>query len=330
MTAAPDPDLDPVEHQVDPLTCALAVALGPSGRLAVGLVSTGGEVVAAERVDGVRLGNPEPDVPFGAPVAAVIESVLHAAGLEPGDAAGLPGLGLALPTVPVTAPSSDRWWRNRLSDDLGERFRTPVRCLTGAVAVTVGEHWRGAARGRRNVLGLVVDDAVDGGLVIDRRLVTGTTGNAGHIGHTSVDPFGPECPCGGRGCLDVIAGGTAVVTWARTHANLGPDATVAALAAAARRGEPVAQATFRRAGEALGMAVANAVTLLDLDVVVISGSTVAAAGPALTDPLADSFARFSALGYASLPRVVPAVFGPDAPLLGCAAAVHDPTSYPSG
>jgi len=311
---------------LDPTGCALAIDIGGT-KFAAGLVTERGEIASARRIL-----NPQGDDPaelFGS-LVEVVDSVLHAAGIEPDEAKVLPGIGIATAapldryagTVsPVNIPA----WRGfPLRDLLTERYGLDVRLFGDAVAVAIGEHWRGAAQGRRNVLGMVVSTGVGGAVIIDGRVVPGTTGNAGHIGHVSVDPFGPTCVCGGKGCLEAIASGTNIAAWAQAH---GSDAVDAAdLADAARRGDAVALATFRRAGEAIGLAVAGAVTMLDLDVVVIGGG-VAAAGSLLFDPIADGYARYARLGYASSPRVVPALLGADAGLIGAAAVVLHPESY---
>jgi len=96
-------------------------------------------------------------------------------------------------------------------DRLRQRFAgLPVRLHNDAVCLAAGEHWRGAGRGRRNLLGMVVSTGVGGGLVLDGRLINGATGNAGHIGHVVADPEGPPCGCGGRGCVEAIARGPAL------------------------------------------------------------------------------------------------------------------------
>ena len=306
--------------------CALAVDIGGT-KFAAGLVTELGEIVASHRMPNPQ--GADPEALFQALIEA-IDSVLHAVGLEPAEAVQLAGMGLATAapldreagTVsPVNIPA----WRSfPLRDRLHERYGLAVRMFGDAVAVAIGEHWRGAARGRRNVLGMVVSTGVGGGVIVDGRVLPGTTGNAGHIGHVSVDPFGPLCVCGGTGCLEAIASGTNISAWARTHGSEAPD--TAALADDARRGEPIALATFRRAGEAIGLAVAGAVTLLDLDVVVIGGG-VAAAGPLLFDPILDAYAKYAGLGYAASPRVVPALLGGDAGLIGAAAVVLQAESY---
>ncbi|WP_146057291.1 ROK family protein, partial [Streptomyces sp. SM14] len=73
----------------------------------------------------------------------------------------------------------------------------PVTLIGDGAAIAAGEHWRGAARGRDNVLCMVVSTGVGGGLVLDGRLRAGPSGNAGHIGHISVELDGERCPCGG-------------------------------------------------------------------------------------------------------------------------------------
>ena len=185
-----------------------------------------------------------------------------------------------------------------MRDRLVERYSVPVGMIGDAVAVAVGEHWKGAARGNRNVLGMVVSTGVGGGLILDGRAMAGATGNAGHIGHTSVDPHGPVCVCGGIGCLEAIASGPSLTKWARDNGFAGVDAAAVADAAAGATG--VALAAFRRAGDALGMAIAGAVTLLDLDLVVIGGG-VAAAGPLLFEPLSRRLHPLCRIGFRAHP-----------------------------
>ncbi len=92
----------------------------------------------------------------------------------------------------------------------------------GAEAVTVGlagdghcfalgEHWLGAGRDVDSMMGMVLSTGVGGGAVIDNRLFTGATGNAVHLGHISVNAWGPRCVCGGHGCTEMYARGPALV-----------------------------------------------------------------------------------------------------------------------
>ena len=308
----------------------LAMALDIGGtKFAAAVVDDDGEVVATERVPTPR--STDADEVFAAAVAAV-EGVLDSTGLAlgRGGLAAAIGVGTAAPldlSAGTVSPVNIPGWRSfPLRDRLADRFDVPVGMIGDGVAMAVGEHWKGAARGHAGVLGMVVSTGVGGGLVLGGRAVVGSTGNAGHIGHISVDPAGPLCVCGGTGCLEAIASGPSLTRWAEANGFTGGDGTAVAVAGAADAGDPVAVAAFRRAGEALGLAIAGAVTLLDLDLVVVGGG-VAAVGPLLFDPLAAAYSRYAALGFAAAPRLVPAVLGGTAGLIGAAAVVLLPDAY---
>jgi len=338
MTAGdfdPADTVDPNEQPEEPelARCALTLSLA-TGRIDVSLIAGHGEVISAQRIPTDALVAADAEWIFEK-VTDSIDDVLHAVGIEPGESTALPGIGVVVAgrldaAVGMVSPNGLPAWDSfPLRDRLSDRYQLEVKLLSTATAVCAGEHWRGAARGRRNVLGMVLGHRIDGAVVIDGRFVTGTTGNAGHIGHVCVDPYGPKCGCGGRGCLEAIAGGAAIADWNRTHGGTDPAAPARGVADAARRGDAVALATFRRAGEAIGQAVAAVVTLLDLDVVVIGGP-LADAGPVLFDPIADGYHRFAALSYAAPARVVPALLGREGGQIGAAAAVLEPAVYPVG
>lgn len=307
---------------------ALAVDIGGT-KFAAAVVTGDGDVVVSRRVNTPR--DTDPDVLFGA-LTSSIDATLEAAGLVLGDGGLTPaiGVGTAAPldlTVGTVSPVNIPGWRLfPLRDRLSERYGVPVGIIGDAVAVAVAEHWKGAARGHRNVLGMVVSTGVGGGLILNGRAVTGSTGNAGHIGHISVDPAGPECVCGGIGCVEAISSGPRLAAWAAEHGFTAGDSTAEAVATAAGRGDIVAVQAFERSGAALGLAIAGAVTLLDLDLVVIGGG-VAAAGPLLFDPVQRAYTRYAALGFAAKPRVVPAQLGAAAGLIGAAAVVLNPDAY---
>ena len=176
-----------------------------------------------------------------------------------------------------------------------------MRVHNDAICLVAGEHWRGAGRGRDNVLGMVVSTGVGGGLVLDGRLIEGASGNAGHIGHVVVDPdTGPVCECGGRGCAEAIARGPALVAWAQNE-GWRPDqqnATAKELADDGALGHPIGLAAMRRAGRALGVAIASATALCDLEVVSVGGG-LSQAGPLLFDPLEEYLRAHARLAFTS-------------------------------
>ena len=198
-------------------------------------------------------------------------------------------------------------------------------------AMAAGEHWRGAARGYDNALCLVVSTGVGAGLILDGALRTGPSGNAGHLGHISVDVEGDQCPCGSRGCLEIIASGTSIARWAaengwRTHPDNVVESvdaappTAADIAASARAGNQIALAAFDRAGRALAAGIAATAMLVDIRAAVIGGG-VAKSGPLLLDPLRRHLTTYASLPFTRDLAILPATLGADAGLIGAASAL---------
>jgi glucokinase len=204
----------------------------------------------------------------------------------------------------------------------------PVELIGDGVAITAAEHWQGAARGHDNALCMVVSTGVGGGLVLNGRLHPGPTGNAGHIGHISVDLDGDPCPCGARGCVERIASGPNIARRALEGGwRPGPDGdtSAAAVAAAARAGDPVAVASFERAAQALAAGIAATATLVEIDIAVIGGG-VGKAGEVLFAPLRRALTRYATLSFVQRLAVAPARMGTDAGLVGAAAAALSNTA----
>lgn len=258
-------------------------------------------------------------------VASVLGAVV--AEVDLGGCAGV-GIGTAGPIDRVAgtvSPVNIRGWRGfPLVDHVrGLVPDVPVRIAGDAVCTAVGEHWRGAGRGRADMVGMVVSTGVGGGLVLGGRPHVGPSGNAGHIGHISVDLAGPVCACGGTGCVEAIASGRSLAAWAVAQGYTG-EPTAAAVAAAARSGDTIAVAAFERAGLAIGSMLAGLATVCDVRTAVIGGG-VANAGELLFAPIRAGVARYARLGYTDGFEIRPAALGGDAGLVGSAALVLDPS-----
>ena len=195
----------------------------------------------------------------------------------------------------------------------------PVRLAGDGLCMALGEHWRGAGQGASFMLGMVISTGVGGGLVLDGKPYAGRTGNAGHVGHVIVDADGPPCACGGRGCVEAIASGPHLVSWAQSQGWSGADAH--ALADDAARGDAVAIAAFARGARAVAAMIASVAAVCDLDLVVIGGG-VANAGPVLFDPLHAALRQHLGLDFVRGLRVVPAALGGEAGLVGAAALLR--------
>lgn len=300
----------------------LVAALDIGGtKIAGALVDAGGRLL-------VRTQRPTPAQEDGETVARAVDEVLaELAGSALWARVTAVGIGSAGPvdasngTVsPVNIPG----WRGFA---LVERVRAatgglPVELVGDGVAMTAAEHWLGAARGYDNALCMVVSTGVGGGLVLGGRLHPGPTGNAGHIGHISVDLDGDVCPCGARGCVERIASGPNIARRALAGGwTPGPDgdASAAAVAEAARAGHPVALASFERAAQALAAGIAATATLTEIEIAVIGGG-VAGAGDILFAPLRRALHDYATLSFVQGLKVAPALMGTDAGLVGAAAA----------
>ncbi|GAA0218881.1 ROK family protein [Saccharothrix mutabilis subsp. mutabilis] len=201
----------------------------------------------------------------------------------------------------------------------------PVRLGGDAQCMALAEYHHGTGRGSRCLLGMVVSTGIGGGFVFDGKAHFGTSGNAGHVGHFVVDPAGPECRCGARGCAEAIASGPSMVRWAVDQGwRPGGRADGVALAAAARAGDEVARAAFDRSGAAVAHVITVAAALCEIDRVVIGGGVAQAwdlLEPAVTGPLA----AWPGLEFMRAVEVRPATLGVDAGLIGAAALVGDRT-----
>ncbi|SOE15192.1 glucokinase [Streptomyces sp. 2323.1] len=293
----------------------------------------GGTKIAGALVDAhgrliVRAARPTPADKDGATVMRAVAEVVGelAAGPEWARVAAV-GIGSAGPVnaaAGTVSPVNIPGWRDfplvaGVRALVGER---PVVLVGDGVAMTAAEHWQGAARGHANALCMVVSTGVGGGLVLNGRLHPGPTGNAGHIGHISVELDGDPCPCGARGCVERIASGPNIARRALANGwQPGPDgdASAAAVAAAARAGDPVARRSFERAAQALAAGIAATATLVEIDIAVIGGG-VAGAGEVLFAPLRAALRDYATLSFVAGLTVVPAQMGTDAGVVGAAAA----------
>jgi glucokinase len=222
---------------------------------------------------------------------------------------------------------------------LSERFGLPVTVDNDATAAAWAEARLGASRGADESLFVGVGTGIGGGIVTGGRLLRGAHGFAGEIGHVIVEPGGPECGCGNRGCWEQVASGQALEReGARAIAEdpgsafamlAGGDAakvTGELVAAAARDGDPAALRIVREVGRRLGEGIAGLVNVLDPALVVVGGG-VAAIGDLVFDPLREAY-HASVEGRRDRPDVpiAPAALGNDAGAIGAAMIAREASS----
>jgi len=294
----------------------LALDIGGT-KIAAGLVDADGQLLHQNRQPTPR--SDDPDEVWAA-AARTLADALSAAG---GEVSGV-GISSAGPIhlgdgaiSPVNIPA----WRRFPVVARTEAAvpGVPVRLAGDGLCMALGEHRRGAGQGASFMLGMVVSTGVGGGLVLGGAPYSGRTGNAGHVGHVIVDPDGPACACGARGCVEAIASGPRLVAWAREQGWCGDDARQ--LAQDAGRGDRTSTAAFRRGARAIAAMIASVSAVCDLDLVVIGGG-VANAGPVLFGPLRAALPEFAALDFTAGLQVVPAALGGEAGLVGAAALLR--------
>jgi glucokinase len=288
-------------------------------------VDVGGSGVRAAAVrDGWPLGpvarRPlERDLSRAELVQRIVTALLAAAdGDAPvGLAAAIPSFVLSDGTV-GECPSLPALTGLALAEELGAAAGgVPCELVPDLAAATLGELAHGAGRGVTRFLCTALGTGVNAGATVDGRLVEMTFGCLGDAGHVIVEPDGPRCPCGGRGCLEAVASGYAL---ARDGAALGyPDGR--AVIDAARSGREDAAALVRRAGTALGRAVATWSALLWPERVAVAGG-LAAAGDLLLEPARVELARVGAPYIVGRIDLVPAELGADATLVGASVVAH--------
>jgi glucokinase len=230
----------------------------------------------------------------------------------------------------IVAPNLG-WYDFPLRDIIADRVRLEATLDNDANCATVGEWWRGAARGGRNVVGLTIGTGIGGGLILDGSLYHGSSDVAGEIGHTTIDSTGRHCKCGNYGCLEAYASGPAIALRAREALDRDEvsilrkmvqddldEITAATVYEAANRGDALALEVVRDTARFLGTGIANLLNIFNPDVVVIAGG-VTKAGDRLFEPLRAEVKRRAFRPAVEACRIVPGTLPGTAGVVGAIA-----------
>ncbi|MET8231231.1 ROK family transcriptional regulator [Micromonospora sp. NPDC005298] len=205
----------------------------------------------------------------------------------------------------------------QVSTRIQDRYGVAVVTDNNSRLAALAEGTWGATRDVRDAIYVRWSDGVGGGLIVDGRLARGANGAAGEIGHVSVDPDGDPCPCGGRGCLELLIRPSALIEQcARRGVTV---ADPADLVARARAGEPTVQDVVRHGATLLGRVLSGMVVQLDPGKVAIGG-TLAHAGDVVLGPVRAAIAELAMPRHTRRLDVVPAQFGDEGGALGAVAA----------
>ncbi len=226
------------------------------------------------------------------------------------------------------------WENTPLQQLLEAEFGVPVRVDNDANVAALGEHRFGAGQGCQDLLYITVSTGVGGGWILHGQPWRGSEGMAGEIGHMVVDPQGPVCLCGKRGCVERLASGPYMAQQVRQVLLQQPEQgqrlrslinheldnlTAVQISQAAAQGDEVAQAGLQKAGWALGVGIGNVANLINPQRFILGGG-VTKSGELFWQTVCET-ARATALPEVHV-EIVPAALGDDAPLWGAVALVE--------
>lgn len=278
------------------MTVAIGIDVGGT-KIAAGAVSEG-QVIARRLL-------PTPADSQSAIVAAVTKVALELRAAAPAAVAvGVGAAGMVDLDGRVVAAPHLAWADLPLRAMVADRVGLPVVVDNDANVAAWGEYVHGAGSGHGDQVMLTIGTGIGGGIVLGGKLHRGVNGFGAEIGHMFLDPNGPECSCGGRGCFETLASG----------ASIGYETGEAAL-----NGDPDAIARVAVAGRWLGIGCASLIHLLDPDVIIIGGGAGSNLGELLLGPARDALnERIMYSNVRAIPPLVPAQLGPDAGVVGAA------------
>ena len=276
----------------------ILLALNPKGGFVVGIKLTETNATAAltnleamvitKRT--LELSSQSPDLVVK-DLAYLVSALLKESRLEKqqllGVGVGMAGIVDAYQGVLRQSPTLG-WQDVNLADMLEDQVGVPVYLENDVNTLTITEKWFGAGQGVDNFLTVSIGRGVGMGIVSNGQFYRGARGGAGEFGHIVVDPEGPQCECGKRGCLETFAGDLGLLRAASEAVQRGeigqPVSNIEELISLAASGNQGAQAVFAKAGQVLGRSIANLINIFNPQKILISGEGVRA-GKWLLDPM---------------------------------------------
>ena len=268
-----------------------------------------------------------------------IRQLVESQGLSP---AALAGVGIGVPGLVDPAAGLIHDCPNLSSVNglpaaalLREGLGVPAYVANDAFCATLGELRYGAGQGVENLLMLTLGTGIGGGVALGNRVMRGPRQLMGEIGHMTVLPDGPRCGCGSHGCLEAVVAKQGMIDLAlRRLQEARPSLideltggrddliTPQIIAQAAQQGDPLALEVIAEVGKYLGIAIGNAVVMLDPDLVLIGGG-IAAAGEVLLQAIRRSVRHRAQFSRFDPDNVCFAALGNDAGVWGAAALVWE-------
>ena len=237
--------------------------------------------------------------------------------------------------IVIRSTSLPEWNRINIVEGFKEWFAFPAYVENNANAMVLGEARFGVGRGKENVFGVTVEEGIGGGIVINRRLYTGSYAAAGEFGHMSIMQAGPICHCGNRGCLRTLASESAVEANAIRIIKTGVKTllrdkedfdllriTVHDVIEAARQGDTVSKDIISEAARYLGMGLVNLVNVLSPEMVIFNRGSLPTYEP-FREEVRRTIAEGTYAGEGGGPELAISALGENAVCIGAASVVMD-------
>jgi glucokinase len=298
-----------------------AVDIGGT-KIAVGIVNSDGRMLAK------TLAPTDPDRYSEGidAIAGMLRETAKQAGVE---LTGI-GIGSTGPVDPMRGEFGDvdflPGWRGRSPvKDLAQIFNVRVALENDGDAAALAEAGWGAGRDRSRLIYVTVGTGIGGGIILDGKLYRGVDGAHPEVGHHVVDPAGPQCSCGFRGCWESLAAGPAMVAWLESHAPADykhrAGITAKKICELAQQGDEVALQVVEHEAYYLGLGLANLINLFTPDAIVLSGSVMKSA-PLFLDRIRAVIRSGCRFVPAEKCELTLASLGDDTNLIGAARVWH--------
>jgi glucokinase len=298
-----------------------AVDIGGT-KIAVGIVDDNGKVLS-------RMESPTDSKDYKCGIESIAK-MLSETSKEAGVKLTGVGIGSTGPVDPMRGEFGDvdflPGWRgkNPVKDIVGI-FDVGVALENDGDAAALAEAGWGAGKNRSRLIYITVGTGIGGGIVLEGKLYRGVDGAHPEVGHQVIDPSGPECSCGFRGCWESLAAGPAMVAWVESHAPADyacrQDITAKKICELAQRGDPVALQVVEHEAFYLGLGLANLINLFAPDAIVLSGSVMKSA-PLFLDQIHAVIRRGCRFVPADKTELMLASLGEDTNLIGAARVWH--------
>ena len=299
-----------------------AVDIGGT-KIAVGVVDASGKVLSKTQAptdpdrysDGIEM------------IARMLRETAKISGVE---LTGI-GIGSTGPVDPMRGEFGDvdflPGWRGQSPvKDLAEIFKVRVALENDGDAAALAEAGWGAGRNRSRLIYVTVGTGIGGGIVLDGKLYRGVDSAHPEVGHQVLDPSGPPCSCGFRGCWEALAAGPAMAAWLESHAPAAyphrQGINAKRICELAQQGDAVALQAIEHEAYYLGLGLANLINLFTPDAIVLSGSVMKSA-PLFLDRIRQVIRSGCRFVPAEKTQLTLASLGEDTNLIGAARVWHD-------